>query len=47
MSNELLHKRIDTVYYMLEERKMSKWARNYWTNVLNSLIRQYKKSAMH
>ena len=46
MSNELLYKRIDTVYYMLEERQMSDWARNYWTTVLNALIRKHKRS-MH
>jgi predicted cupin superfamily sugar epimerase len=46
MSNELLYKRIDTVYYMLEERQMSDWARNYWTQVLDALIRKHKRS-MH
>jgi predicted cupin superfamily sugar epimerase len=44
--DSLLHKRIDTVYYMLEERQMSDWARNYWTTVLNALIRKHKRS-MH
>jgi hypothetical protein len=46
VNNELLHKRIDVVYRMLEERVMSEWARNYWTNVLNSLIRQHRRT-MH
>ncbi len=42
--DSLLHRRIDAVYYMLEEREMSEWARNYWTNVLNALIRKHKGS---
>jgi hypothetical protein len=46
VNNELLHKRIDVVYRMLEERVMSEWARNYWTNVLNSLVRQHRRT-MH
>ena len=44
MPNELLHRRIDAVYYMLEERQMSDWARNYWTGVLNALVRKHKTS---
>jgi hypothetical protein len=46
MPNELLYRRIDAVYHMLEERQMSDWARNYWTQVLDALIRKHKRS-MH
>ena len=46
MPNEALHRRIDAVYFMLEERQMSDWARNYWTSVLNALVRKYKRG-MH
>ena len=42
--DSLMTKRIDTVHQMLQERDMSEWARNYWTSVLNSLIRKYKGS---
>ena len=42
--DSLMTKRIDTVHQMLQERDMSEWARNYWTNVLNSLIIKYKGS---
>jgi len=42
--DSLMTKRIDTVHQMLQERDMSEWARNYWTGVLNSLVRKYKGS---
>jgi len=44
--DSLLTKRIDTVHQMLEKRDMSEWARNYWTGVLNALVKKYKRN-MH